>query len=433
MGRRNPQGPKQDNGKSLAKYITRIEALRMLQVKPATLYTYVSRGWIRRLATPGRKQSLYYREDVDRMRARSGARAADGVLAAGAIHYGEPIVPTSITELTPEGPKYRARAAVDLAQAGVGFEAVAELLWTGLMLEPQRWKLEPLPRKLLDVAGKLHEFDTDVSIHDAFSVLTLAAGMARGIPLTRVTESATPALAARQLILMLSGCFGFLAQRRCYRPPREGESVAQAIAKSLGVASSVAGLRALDAALILSADHELNPATFVARIAASSEGDLYSCIASAICTNSGARIARSCDRLEAFFRGPLTPKAFMQRVNEDPSQSDLASLAFNHPLYPDGDPRGRCLLRIVREIDAGSPEMRKTLRYLDTAKDRYGHHPRLEVALAVLAIALRLPAGTAAGIYTLGRVAGWVAHIAEQRLAGFLIRPRAKFAAPFAQ
>ena len=77
--------------------------------------------------------------------------------------------------------------------------------------------------------------------------------------------------------------------------------------------------------------------------------------------------------------------------------------------------------------------MRRVLRYLDAARDRHGHHPRLEVALTVLTIAMELPGGTAAGIYTLGRVAGWVAHIAEQRLAGFLIRPRAKFAAALAQ
>ena len=232
---------------------------------------------------------------------------------------------------------------------------------------------------------------------------------------------------------MLTGCFGFLAQPHRYRPPRQGESVAQGIAKSLRVASAVTGIRALDAALILSADHELNPATFVARIAASSEGDLHSCIASAICTNSGTRIARACDRLEAFFRGPVTPRALAQRVNDDLAQSDLASLAFNHPLYPDGDPRGRYLLRIVRDVNSSSPQMRRILRYLDVAQNQYGHHPRLEVAIAVLAVALELPAGTAAGIYTLGRVAGWVAHIAEQRLAGFLIRPRAKFAAPLAQ
>jgi hypothetical protein len=61
-------------------YLTREEALRRLQVKPQTLYAYVSRGYIRSLPaqaagpTP-RRGSVYSRDDVDKMRARSLARA----------------------------------------------------------------------------------------------------------------------------------------------------------------------------------------------------------------------------------------------------------------------------------------------------------------------------------------------------------------------
>ena len=91
------------------RYLTRADAIRVLGIKSATLYTYVSRGWIRRLSIAGRKESLYFREDVEKVRARSGARSSDGVLAAGAIRYGEPIVPTAITEITAGGPRYRSR------------------------------------------------------------------------------------------------------------------------------------------------------------------------------------------------------------------------------------------------------------------------------------------------------------------------------------
>jgi citrate synthase len=106
------------------------------------------------------------------------------------------------------------------------------------------------------------------------------------------------------------------------------------------------------------------------------------------------------------------------------------AFVFTHPLYPDGDPRGRYLLEVVRQVDPGSGQMRKALRYLDAAQAHYGGKPRLEATLALLAIALALPEGTAAGLYTLARVAGCVAHIAEQRLASYLIRPRAKFMGP---
>ena len=71
--------------------------------------------------------------------------------------------------------------------------------------------------------------------------------------------------------------------------------------------------------------------------------------------------------------------------------------------------------------------MSRLLRDIEVAGSDYNLKPRFETALVLLCTALRMPPGTAAGLYTLGRVAGWVAHIAEQRLAGYLIRPRAKF------
>ena len=71
--------------------------------------------------------------------------------------------------------------------------------------------------------------------------------------------------------------------------------------------------------------------------------------------------------------------------------------------------------------------MRELLALIDTLQTRHKQYPRFELSLALLTTALRLPAGSAGGIYTLGRIAGWIAHISEQRLAGFLIRPRARF------
>src|SRR5207237_7626602 len=93
MASRNPHLQSRDG------FLTRAEAVDILAVKPATLYTYVSRGLIRRLPTPGQKHSLYYREDIERVRARHDARAAEGVIAAPAVRYGEPIVSTSVTEI----------------------------------------------------------------------------------------------------------------------------------------------------------------------------------------------------------------------------------------------------------------------------------------------------------------------------------------------
>ena len=49
------------------------------------------------------------------------------------------------------------------------------------------------------------------------------------------------------------------------------------------------------------------------------------------------------------------------------------------------------------------------------------------ISTLAISLSLGLPDRSASGIYALGRTAGWVAHILEQRLAGFVIRPRAKY------
>ena len=411
------------------RYASRAEAIELLDIKPATLYTYVSRGLIRRVNSAGRKQSFYLREDIDRIHSRSTARASNAVLAEGAIRYGEPIVATSITEITPNGPRYRSRNAVDLARSGVGFEAVADLLWTGMLIDQNRsWPLQRPGGPFLKLVREPARLASRVGIHDAFMFVTCAAAISMGPPKARMAQTAASPQAAQQLMLLLSGCFGYLPRSPAYRAPKPDETVAEAIAAGLRLKPSPKTVPAIDATLVLCADHELNPATFVARITASSESDLHSCIASAIGTASGARIARACDALDQFFRGPVTLASLVPRSGGDGASSmDIATLGFNHPLYPRGDPRAAHLLDMIRAMNSRSAAVRNILDCLDGAEKKHKQHPRLETALAVLAITLEMPIGAASGLLTLARIAGWVAHIAEQRLGGFLIRPRAKF------
>lgn len=118
-------------------YATAKEALTLLKIQPQTLYSYVSRGLVRSITQPGLKDKLYLKEDLNRLLARSQARHGHGPLAAAAMNWGEPIIPTSITEIGPDGPKLRGRNAIELARSGVSFEAVTELLWKGVITEHQ--------------------------------------------------------------------------------------------------------------------------------------------------------------------------------------------------------------------------------------------------------------------------------------------------------
>jgi citrate synthase len=89
---------------------------------------------------------------------------------------------------------------------------------------------------------------------------------------------------------------------------------------------------------------------------------------------------------------------------------------FGHVLYPAGAPR--------------APRV-KTIAAIVAAMNEDGRpKPNVDVALACACAALDLPIGMGPVFFAIGRSAGWVAHILEQYDAGFVLRPRARWAGP---
>jgi citrate synthase len=162
-------------------YATAVEAMQILNVRPQTLYAYVSRGWLRSIAQKGLKGKLYLREDLKRLGMRSLARSGHGPVAASAMNWGQPIFPTSITEITLLGPRYRGYSAADLIRDGASFERVAELLWSGtLVSQPSTW---PVPKASVELGqltrtmGRLRAAD---NILESFALAVLLLGLGRG-------------------------------------------------------------------------------------------------------------------------------------------------------------------------------------------------------------------------------------------------------------
>ena len=415
-------------------YISGSEAVRILGVKPQTLYAYVSRGLIRSIRQSGRRASLYAREDIDKVLARSQARSGHGAVAAGAMRWGEPIIPTAITGISAEGPRYRSRLAVDLARSGAPFETVAELLWSGIWHdEPAGWSCAALPAEITRLAATLSRnlhakpqgTPPESQLLEIFSLFILTLGMARGSIATRM-RNGNPLAAARQIIQTLTGCMGYLSARQAFVPLQANERISSALARALNIAPSAQHIAALEAILVLLADHELTPSTFAARVAASSGAALHACIGSALCTNSGVQVAQLYDRVEDLLRGAVDSTEFTRRINILQSGGTTPS-GFNHPLYPRGDPRADFLLDMSRRWPRPPRVLLALHAFLDEARTRHNLLPRVEMGVVALSIAMRLPPHSAGALFSLSRTAGWVAHVMEQRLAGFLIRPRARF------
>ena len=100
---------------------------------------------------------------------------------------------------------------------------------------------------------------------------------------------------------------------------------------------------------------------------------------------------------------------------------------FGHPLYPEGDPRGRALLELARRLEPEAPPVVRCLALVDAMRESGQGEATIDVGLVALALSLGLPRGAASGLFAVSRCVGWVAHALEQYEAGYLLRPRARY------
>jgi citrate synthase len=393
-----------------------------LGVQQRTLYAYVSRGLVRSVPGEHGRPRLYSREDLARLVARRDARAGHGAVAAGALRWGEPVLDSAITAITPRGPAYRGHLALDLA--GRRFENVAELLWSGyLPAESVVWPRAPLP--LASLAKLIPAGAPALAVMpllvDAAALADTGRRPASGRSREPARDDRPDAFVgrARLLIPLLAAAlvpdFDAATITRALGAP----SVAAIAARALSLDESAAA--ALDVALVVLADHELNASSFTARVAASTGADIYACVAAALATLSGPKHGAAAEVVARFADEVGSPDHAKSAVRALRKRRELPP-GFGHSLYPQGDPRALPLLELAR--GATNRRARTLLALVDALADE---HPTVDVGLAALIAALGAPPSAASGLFAVARSAGWIAHALEQRAAGFMLRPRARY------
>jgi len=191
--------------------------------------------------------------------------------------------------------------------------------------------------------------------------------------------------------------------------------------------------RALDIALILHADHELNASTFAARVTAATLSDMHSAVTSAI----GA------------LKGPLHGGAneavfhileMINSSNADPVQYVKSMLAqkkkvpgFGHRVYHTEDPRATHLRQMSRDLgqSSGEPEWSEMSRRIEVfLKAEKKLNANVDFYSASTYHTLGIDVDLFTPVFAVSRVSGWAAHVIEQLDDNRLIRPRADYIGP---
>lgn len=333
---------------------------------------------------------------------------------------------------------YRGIDIHELAERST-FEETAYLLWHGNLptsaqlhaFTQQLAAARQLPDEVLSFLQGLPKSASPMEVlRTAVSLLSIYGVDGRA---TDAAANLTKSFALTSQVAMLVAVFDRI---RKGQPVVEADPALSHAANFLwmlkGEKPSDTATRALDVALILHADHELNASTFAARVIAATLSDMHSAITGAI----GA------------LKGPLhggANEAVMHLLYEvdasgaDPVEHVRTLLAnkqkisgFGHRVYTTEDPRATHLRQMSEDLGKdANPKWYTMSRQIELfVKDQKKLNANVDFYSASTYTTLGIDMDLFTPIFAISRIAGWCAHVMEQHADNRLIRPRAEYTGP---
>ncbi len=403
----------------MADLLTAAEAARRLGVKPATLYAYVSRGVLSRGKAADGRASLFHADEIERLARRGRPRRPPGVA--------DITVESAITEIAGDRLRFR---GLDVARLAVSrtFEEVAELLWTGeLRSAREAWQARPAAL----AAGRAAQAALPARTLPLERLQVIVPAMAATDPLRLQLDPAAVTAAGRSIIAGMVDCLPATVIPGPGIPgpgiPDPGEPVAERLWSRLcDHRASPALLRAVSAALVLLADHELAASTLAARVAASVQADPYAVVGTGLGAMSGALhggASLGAETLLAAARGP----GDVPRVVGELLRRGEKVPGFGHFVYGNGDPRAVVLLDLLRRAAPKSGQLAVADAVLAEVRQKALPEPNIDFAIATLARVAGMVRGAGEAIFAVARTAGWIAHALEAYAGPGPLRPRAVY------
>ena len=322
------------------------------------------------------------------------------------------------------------RRAEDWALGTASFESCAEQLFAAASAEPVVALRQPLAHARLDAFSRVGALRGALSLDNAMDALIAA---------TAQGSAGADAVGLLGALPVYVAAIGRLLTGQEPIAPSAERGHAEDSLNMLGLPASPARVRALDAYLITVSDHGLNASTFAARVVASTAADTMPSVVAALGALKGPLHGGApgpvLDMLDA--TASLEPRAWL----EQEIAAGRRIMGMGHRIYRVRDPRAfvfeRALARLEREeprAGDGGARLAHARRVEQAAEqllaERHPNRPlkaNVEFYTALLLEALGIPRQLFTAIFAVGRCAGWLAHIEEQRRTGKLIRPEARY------
>ena len=193
-------------------------------------------------------------------------------------------------------------------------------------------------------------------------------------------------------------------------------------------------VKAIDAYWISAAEHGMNASTFTARVITSTGADVAAALSGAVGALSGplhggapSRVLKMLDEVDE--------SGDAQKYVKDALDRKERLMGFGHRVYRAEDPRARVLRQTAHDVGAPRAEVAEALEEAALAelKERYPDRvlaTNVEFWSAVVLDYAEVPADLFTPMFTCARVAGWSAHILEQKREARLVRPSADYVGP---
>ena len=193
-------------------------------------------------------------------------------------------------------------------------------------------------------------------------------------------------------------------------------------------------VQAVDAYFVSAAEHGMNASTFTARVIASTGADVAAALSGAVGAMSGPLHGGAPARVLTMIEGVEQDGDARHYVKGVLDRNERL-MGFGHRVYRAEDPRARVLRRTARELDAPRYEVAVALEQAALAELRERRPDRVletnvEFWAAIVLDFAQVPSHMFTSMFTCARLAGWSAHILEQKKTGRLIRPSARYVGP---